>query len=259
MKNPKVTILMSVYNGEKFLKETLESILSQTFSNFEFIIIDDASTDKTASILKEYTKKDNRIRIIKNKKNIGLTRSLNKGIKSSQGKYIARIDAGDIALPVRIEKQIKFMKDNKEIGLLGTNYFEVNKKGKIIREISLPTNNKNIKKELIKKNPFAHPTVLIRKLVLNKTGLYDEKLKLSQDYELWFRISQVSNLANLPEPLTKVRKTKKSLSFQKRKEQAKTGIEIRKKILREGNYPFWCWIYVLKKYILSKIPKFLSH
>ena len=118
MKNPKVAVLMSVYNGEKYLREAINSILSQTFNDFEFLIINDGSTDGTADILKSYT--DSRIKIINNEKNIGLTKSLNKGLKIAKGEYIARQDADDISMPERLKEEVAFLEIHKDYAVVGT-------------------------------------------------------------------------------------------------------------------------------------------
>ncbi len=115
---PRVTVLMSVYNGEKYLREAIDSILNQTFKDFEFLIIDDGSTDSSADIIRSYT--DFRIRLIQNEKNIGLTRSLNKGLKLAKGEYIARMDVDDISLPIRFEKQVSFLDKYEDVKLVGS-------------------------------------------------------------------------------------------------------------------------------------------
>ena len=207
MSNPKVSVIMSVYNGEKYLQEAIESILNQTFENFEFIIVNDAATDKTKEILECYKEKDSRIRIITNTVNIGLTKSLNKIIKRASGVYLARMDADDIALPQRLEKQVDFLRVHPEVGLLGTSSFEINKKGDIINKKKIPVLDSDIRFALIKSNPFFHSSVMMRKAILEKAGGYDKNIEISQDYELWFRIAKETKMANLDEFLMKRRYT----------------------------------------------------
>jgi len=129
MKNPEVTVLMSVYNGEKYLREAIDSILNQTFTDFEFLIVNDGSTDRTAEILRSYD--DPRIIIINNEKNIGLTKSLNIGLRMAKGEYIARMDADDVSMPERLQKQIELLNQKKNTGLVGTYYTIINEKGKV--------------------------------------------------------------------------------------------------------------------------------
>ena len=130
MKNPKVTVLMSVYNGEKYLQEAIDSILEQTFKDFEFLIINDGSTDKTGEILESYH--DLRIKIINNEKNIGLTKSLNKGLKLARGEYIARQDADDISMPERLEKEVEFLETHQDYAVVGAFAKIINKNSEIL-------------------------------------------------------------------------------------------------------------------------------
>ena len=135
MIHPKISVVMAVYNGERHLREAIDSILNQTFADFEFVIIDDASTDRSGRILQEYAGKDKRIVIIGNETNMGLSKSLNKGIRLTKGEYIARMDADDISFPDRFEKQVKFLDDHNDIGILGTHYLQMDIGGKDSREI----------------------------------------------------------------------------------------------------------------------------
>ena len=134
--NPIVTVLMSVYNGERYLNEAIDSILAQTFTDFEFLIIDDASTDSTPKILHSYD--DPRIRIVTNEENLGLTKSLNKGLALAQGEYIARMDADDISLPERLMMQLNFLIDNKTVPLVGSGAIMIDEDGKSIGKMNLP-------------------------------------------------------------------------------------------------------------------------
>ena len=138
MLKPKVSVVMAVYNGEQYLQEAIESILSQTFSDFEFIIVDDASTDCTPEIVQNYAKYDKRIRLMRNKRNLGLTKSLNRGLNVSQGIYIARQDADDLSLPKRLELQVHFLDDHIEIGALGAGVEIVDEKGSSLKEMGVP-------------------------------------------------------------------------------------------------------------------------
>jgi glycosyltransferase involved in cell wall biosynthesis len=150
---PKISVLMSVYNGEKYLKEAVDSILNQTFSDFEFIVINDHSTDSTSEILFSY--KDSRLKIIENDENIGITKSLNKGLRLVSGKYTARMDADDISFNNRLEKQLQYLEDNPDVGVLGTMAIS---NGKYLKyKINLPSKDYLIKWQLFFSNPIIHP------------------------------------------------------------------------------------------------------
>jgi len=199
MRDPRITVLMSVYNGEKYLRKAVDSILSQTFKDFEFLIINDGSTDRTVEILHSY---DNpRIRIINNEENVGLTKSLNKGLKLAKGKYIARMDADDISMPERFERQVEFLEKNPDIGVLGVNCPVINDHGRVTFILERPTSHTDIVKELLSENQFVHSSLMLRMDVLSSAGGYNEDFRLAQDYELILRLSKTTQVANLPEPL----------------------------------------------------------
>ncbi|RKY31599.1 MAG: hypothetical protein DRP67_02325 [Candidatus Omnitrophota bacterium] len=221
MKKPKVSVIMAVYNGEKYLKECIDSILNQTFSDFEFIIINDGSTDKTEEILQDF--KDERIRIVNNKENLGLTKSLNIGLSISKGKYIARIDVDDIALPQRLEKQVKFLDENQDVGLVGTWFYVIDEEGKIIGKEKYPINDAEIRKVLLKGNPFFSSSVMFRKECIEKAGKFREEFIRAQDYDLWLRISEKYKVANIPEFLCMRRYHPDAITVIKKREQEKFG------------------------------------
>lgn len=195
---PKVSVLMSVYNGAQYLKEAIESILNQTFSDFEFIIINDASTDSSRKIITGY--KDPRIVLVDNAANLGLTRSLNKGLNLAQGEYIARMDSDDICLPDRLIKQVQFMDANPEIGVCGTWVKIIGERnGEIWKYPSRP---RVIKCMLLFGPVLAHPTAMLRMEAFKKYGLlYNTEFKRTQDYELWARAANYLPFSNLQQVL----------------------------------------------------------
>ncbi len=198
----KVTVLMSVYNSQKYLRQSIESILNQTFKDFEFLIIDDGSTDKSADIIRSYS--DACIRLIQNEKNTGLTCSLNKGLKLARGEYIARQDADDISLPERLEKQVRFLDEHVNVCLLSSSIIMVDVTGKEIGIWRLSANNNTIKQNLFRGlNQFSHPSSIFRKRCLEKVGGYREAFDVAQDYDLWLRIAEEFEVANIEEPLCK--------------------------------------------------------
>ena len=232
-----VSVILPVYNGSKTIKRSVESILTQTFGDFEFLIINDGSKDDTPEILDSFD--DNRIRIL-HQENRGLVFSLNRGIKNSQGKYIARMDADDIALPDRLQKQVDFMEKNPSVGILGTAVRVVYGDGteRIRRR---PIDTASIKKNIVRICPFCHSSVMIRKEVFDTVGLYDSskdgsKQLLVEDYDLWVRILVAGyEMANLSDVLMTYYKEPGSIlrsrSFSKRvTQQILSRIDVIKKL-----------------------------
>lgn len=206
--NPKVSVLLSVYNGEHFISESVGSILSQTMTDFEFIIINDGSIDD--SFLKLKNLDDPRIIIFNNQHNLGLTRSLNIGLKFCRGDYIARMDVDDISHPDRLEKQVKLLDTHKEVGVCGT---FVECFDRVCGNPLKPVTSDEIKAALLFENPITHSSVMIRKdLLLTYNIEYDESFSCSQDYELWSRLFPLCYFYNIPETLLKYRYHEKQIS-----------------------------------------------
>lgn len=185
---PKVSVIMSVYNNQDYLKYTIESVLNQTYKNFEFIITDDASNDKSAEIIMQYASIDSRIRVIKNKKNIGLTKSLNNMLEISEGKLVARIDGDDICLPDRLEKQVNIFRNNVDIGIVFSDTILIDYQGNIICESWRPREFKTIQKLMFVHNYIPHPTVMYNREIIIRNGKYNEAFRTGQDRELWLRL-----------------------------------------------------------------------
>lgn len=195
---------MAVYNGERYLRESIESVLSQTCEDFEFLIIDDGSTDSTRKIILSYA--DRRIRLIENERNIGLTRSLNRGLRAARGEFIARQDADDISEPQRFERQIDFLERHPDVAVLGTWYTEIDGDGVRGMQRELPWEYTAIRWSFYFFNPFVHSAVVFRRrLVLDRLGMFDESLPFAQDHEYWWRIARHLPVANLPEFLMRFR------------------------------------------------------
>jgi len=231
--NPKITVLLPVYNCELYIKEAVESILNQTFTNFEFLIIDDSSTDNTVAIIKTYN--DSRIQLIEKPVNTGYTNSLNLGLELAKGEYIARMDGDDISLPDRFFKQVTFLDSNQDVVLCGTN-FSIIDTNKII---GLPENNEEIKIALLKANSLAHPSVMIRNNKLQEFKLlYDLNKEPAEDYDLWVRLLGIGKIHNLQEILLNYRVHDTQVSQKREAQQMKSALESRLKMLEYLNYPF---------------------
>ncbi|MCL4352883.1 MAG: glycosyltransferase [Patescibacteria group bacterium] len=195
---PKVSVLLPVYNCEKFVAEAVESIFQQTFSDFEFLIINDGSTDQTLKILHSFA--DPRLRIYSNKKNLGIVSSLNKGIEIARGQYIVRMDADDVSLPERIEMQVAYMDQNPNIGVCGTWFRTIGEKAGRLK--TYPVEPDEVKCALLFGCPIAHPTTILRKTVLDQNHLkYNPTFLQAEDIEFWVRCSKYTQLANIPRVL----------------------------------------------------------
>lgn len=198
---PSISVVMSVYNCEKYLAQSIESILNQTFTDFEFIIVDDGSTDDSLSIIQRYSEEDDRI-VIMSRKNKGLPFSLNEGIAFSKGKYIARMDADDISLPRRLKLQHEVLEAKPEVGVCGGSAYLFNQIPNKKRLMSNPQMHEELKVRLLFSVCFIHPTVMIRADCLKAMPyIYDVNFQNSQDYELWSRLVEVTTFYNIKTPL----------------------------------------------------------
>jgi glycosyltransferase involved in cell wall biosynthesis len=239
---------MSVYNGEKYVEDAIESILEQTYQCLEIIIIDDGSTDKTYDILQKYINK--KVKVYQHK-NIGLTKSLNKGIKLSTGKYIARIDADEVAIKTRIEKQVKFLDRHHDVGVVGTFCRNIDEKTGNTQCWTHPINNRDIRKGLTYKNVLVHGSVMIRREVFDTVGLYDEKYSYVQDYELWGRVRNKYKLHNIPEILLIRKVTENSLSQLQELKTTRALFSLRAQvsIIRNSSWPMLSYAKLTKNLI----------
>ena len=198
--HPLVSIVLPTFNREKTLAKAIESALSQTYKDFELLAVDDASQDKTQSILLEYARKDARIVGIRNEKNMGLVRSLNKGVQHAKGAYIARLDDDDFWLdPQKLEKQVAFFQGHPECVLTGGGQVRVDENGKEIARLVFPETDEAIRNRMLFNNPFSHTSVLFRKDAWEKAGGYDESLIFSEDWDLWMKLARVGMCYNFQE------------------------------------------------------------
>lgn len=204
MSYPLISVLMPVFNGDKYLVEAIESILNQTFTNFEFIIIDDGSNDKTPEILKQFVNKDTRIKVISNSENKGISTTLNVGLKIAIAPLIARMDADDFSYPNRLMIQYKFMQQNPDISVCGSALKIYESLGNICIP---PLEHNSIKAMLLYENCLYHPSVIFKKSDVLNNGGYDDYFSGAEDYELWSRLSLKPNIrfSNIAEPLLRYR------------------------------------------------------
>jgi len=229
---PLVSVLVSVYNGENFLGKAIESLVNQTYKNIEIIIVNDGSTDRTEEIIRSYMKKDERIILIENNKNIGISKSKNKALAIARGKYIAILGADDIAFPERIQTQVEFMESHAEIGVLSGNACIIDEAGNIQRQTNYPESHELIHwTMLIRTSPVCDTSVMFRKEIDNEPVFYDENYSVAEDFELWSRLIDKTRFQNLRLPLVYVCDRKDSITKLKQDLLKKYSIIIRKRML----------------------------
>lgn len=234
MKNtepPKVSVIMSVYNGERYLRQSVDSVLHQTFEDFEFIIVNDGSIDKSAEILAGF--EDSRIVLLKNPKNIGLPSSLNRALEVSRGEIIARHDADDTSEPNRFAEQVSYLERHPEIGVLGSYMAVIDEAGKLQYTYELPQSSGMIMWNFFFGRSIAHPTVMYRKRVIEETGPYDPTFKYTEDLELWTRLVGTTGFANLNRSLYLYKDRVDSISHTKQEEQLASIMVIRRRLARK--------------------------
>ena len=210
---PKVTVLMSVYNGERYLREAIDSVIGQTFADFEFLIIDDASSDGSSEIIAEYADRDPRVVIFRNNMNMGLTKSLNKGLRIAGGEYIARHDADDVSLPARLEKQVCMLEGQPDVVLVSGNLDLIDGDGHVWRQPRRRGHPLLIAWFLLFYNYLGgHSQVMFRRQPVIELGGYSEERPYSQDYELWLRLAEVGRIVIMPDVILKHRQHAASIS-----------------------------------------------
>jgi hypothetical protein len=197
---PRVSVVMPVHNGGFYLEPAVASILGQTFTDFEFVIIDDGSTDSTAEVLRRFQAADTRVRV-HHQEQAGLVASLNRGCGAAQAAYIARMDADDIAFPERLARQVEFLDRHPNTAVVGSAVVRIDASGRDIKRNECPTSHSEIVEALREYTCFTHPSVMLRAVALAAVGGYRGAYGPAEDYDLWLRLSEQYQLANLPEPL----------------------------------------------------------
>lgn len=246
---PKVSVITPAYNTEKYVSEAIESILNQTLGNFEYIIIDDCSTDDTWKIIQEYAKKDARIIALKNEKNLGIAGNRNRGLREAKGKYIVWQDADDISIPQRIEHQYNFMEKNPQVGILGGYLQFFNENGNLSIRKYRP-DDASLRKTIFRYSPVAQPSAIVRKKCFDEFGMYDLEMPPAEDLDMSFRIGSKYKFANLREVLVRYRESSGSATFTKLKKIELNTINIRKKYSKGYGY---------KMSLSDKIYNFLQY
>lgn len=227
MKNdcPRVTALMPVYNNERYIAAAVESILNQTFRDFEFIIIDDGSSDGSLQMLERYAREDSRIRLA-SRPNTGYTIALNEGLRIARGEYIARMDADDVASPERFEMQVQYLDDHPDCTVVGGNVLLIDRDGDPIREMCLGYSHEEIDAAHMqgKGGAIIHPAATIRKSALDRVGEFREDYECAEDLDIFLRLAEVGRVANLPEVVLRYRQHLSSIGYSRADEQQRFTI-----------------------------------
>jgi glycosyltransferase involved in cell wall biosynthesis len=250
-----ISIIMPVFNGEKYLEHAIDSILSQTYTNFEFIIVDDKSTDSSPKIIKSFT--DKRIKIIKNKINSGVAFSLNRALKIAKGKYIARMDADDISYPTRIEKQVKFLDKNPNVIAVGCQVKIIGDNDQITGTRHYPLDPKTCHDYLMLTSPIQHPTLMARAKAYKKIG-YTSEYKTAEDWDLYFKFLNYGQLSNINQYLYSYRQLFGSNGFKNIKKAFILITKIRlNAILNYGYKPAWLMLLsnLIQTIIVFTLPE----
>lgn len=265
-KSPMVSVILPTYNWkEKWIRESIESVLNQTYKNFEFIIINDCSTNNVEEIIKEYSKKDDRIVYIKNNKNLKLTRTLNTWIDIAKWKYIARADDDDIWSNYdQLQQQINFMENNQEYWIVWTNAEIIDENWNYLYTIKRPGTDKELRDNMLVWCRFIHSSIVIRKSILNQIWWYNPEWNMVEDYELRLRIGTVSKIRNLLNLLSKVRVNTKSITRKNYRKQKWMSLKLffkyfrfypKKHIIKALCFRFWELIIPpqITRYVLNKL------
>lgn len=225
--NPLASVVIPVHNGERYIKEALESCLNQTYDNFEILIVDDKSEDGTLGILKEFESRDGRVKVFAVEKQDGLGNVINIGIRASKGKYIVRMDADDVMCSDRIEKQVKYLEENPECVAIGGQIDIIDENSNITRHREYPLTDKELRKNLFLFQPFAHPAVTLRRSTLEEMGLYPENMWKVEDVKLFLILSTKGKFANVPDTVLRYRMTFKTESQAKMVDHFRRTSEMR--------------------------------
>jgi glycosyltransferase involved in cell wall biosynthesis len=253
---PKVSIITTTYNGEKYLEEFIDSMLGQTFCDFEFIIVDDGSTDSTVHMLQQI--KDPRVRIFK-QKNQGQVGALITGIKYAQGELIARIDQDDYSLPHRLLRQVEFMDANPKVSLCGSRWQELRSDTLTSQRAQFVQSDAEIKKVISYFNPFSHSAVMFRKESYFKIGGYDKSFLIAMDYDLYMRLMEVGEVYNIDEVLAVVRMHDESFSMKKSRMKILESIKIRSRAHSKfRGYPLLFGFFFLKSIVGLALPSWVK-
>ncbi len=259
---PKVSIILPCHNGAKYLPRAIASVQAQTFTDWEFIVIDDGSSDGTAGLVAETSQKDARVKLLRNEKNLGIQKSLNRGLVAGRGEYVARIDDDDEwADKDKLKKQVEFLDSNPEHGIVGTGIIEADENGAEIFRYRQPLRDEDVRRKILKQNCFTHSSVMFRRGAVIELGGYPEteETKHVEDYDLWLRLGEKWKFANLPDYATKFTLRPGNISSSNKIDQFQKDIRLSRKYL--GLYRGGVWVVargylrLLAYRLVSLLPK----
>src|SRR3954447_17567239 len=221
MGDPLISVLMPVYNCEAYLAEAVRSVLSQTLRDFELLIVDDGSTDHSLPVLRDFAAKDARIRLT-SRPNTGITPALNEMIGLARGRYLARMDADDISMPERFAKQVEYLEAHPECVIVGSRVMLMDPYGSPVAETGHKLTHEEIEHQLLTESGWAmvHPSVMMRREAVERVGGYDKRWRHCEDHDLFLRLTEVGEAANLPDVLLWYRRHYASINYNKSSEQA---------------------------------------
>lgn len=248
---PKVSVLLPVYNAESYVAEAVESVLNQSFSDFELIILDDGSTDSSSTIVAGLS--DPRIKYVRST-NVGLTKVLNKGLKMADGEYIARMDADDISDPARFGRQVDFLNRNPQVAAVGCWWKVISSSGSVVAEKTAPTGAVRIKAQFLNSAPILHSAAMFRRASVLEVDGYDETFTYAQDRDLFLRLLAHWDLAVIPEFLFFYRINPNSITLSREIEQKAYSLKAVERAIRDGLYPKRHLIWVVIKRALLSLP-----
>lgn len=248
---PRVSVLLAVHNGMPWLLEAVDSVLGQTVRDIELIVVDDGSTDETPVALA--SRRDTRLVLVRQPRG-GQTAALNRALELAHAPLLARIDADDVALPERLARQVAYLDAHPDVGLLGTACHEVSVTGEVLGTLRPPPDDATLRRVLIRRNPFIHSSAMFRRAIVDVVGAYDEGFAVAQDYDLWLRMSRVTRLGNLPEPLVLRRRSPGQLSTARDTTRLRDEVVAKLRAVRGGTYPAWCSVFAVRPLCAMALP-----
>jgi glycosyltransferase involved in cell wall biosynthesis len=248
---PAVSVLMGVRDGAAWISRAITSVLGQTLTDLELVVVDDGSTDATAALLSGV--RDPRL-VVERQVRAGLTVALNRALARARAPLVARLDADDVALPMRLERQRAFLQAHPDVGLLGTAARVVDESDRDVEVTRPPEDDLAIRRALIRRNPFVHSSVMLRRALVSSVGGYDVSFAVAQDYDLWLRLSAITRMANLAEPLVVRHLVAGRVTAARDDERLRAEARARWRAVRAGAYPPWGALFALRPLLALALP-----